>query len=221
LARFGSIAVAGTLLLLPSIAVTQIAWEVHVSGFVRPDDHQTITALAVGAGLPSVARVSEIFPQFSSCPVVMVESERLQSGRRRTWQRVELNDGTRGEDCRRQKFAHAWRVAQEVETLGQWLVEDGSLRAWIHLGWDAPYAEAEQIVLAFMRQTVVDRRPLRPDAIPQDPQLPVGREALKIDYMDNLNAGPNGWLMMADGWHHEVVVQGGRVQVISSSFPIP
>ncbi len=210
---------------LPGLATAQVTWEQASPSGIREADRPVILARAAEAGVNAPVRVTEGWPQFG-CRFVSVESEVIRTGLSRSWQRVTLMDGTPIDDCLRGRFKHAWRVDGPSDRVTQWLVNDGSLEAWIVLQtyytwnreWTVTFEDARRIVLAFMQNMVEDRR-ISADRISRDPPLPLGREGTKISSVASAPGG--GWEVVADGWIFNVQTRDGIWFVTSSDFPIP
>ena len=106
---------------------------------------------------------------------------------------IVVKDATRGPGCTDQVFVREgpWRASAPATTLSQWLVKDGPWEAWLELERAEWFDDAERIVRAFMRQTVIDRREKR-GRIPPDPLLPLAAASEQITSVWRSGDGSSG-----------------------------
>lgn len=231
------------LALLGSVGSAQVKWSLLQPSSLTDADGAQILDLATGQGIETPAEVIErkvtrtVFSLSAGsldgrplsgdpaavCASAEVRSSYQRTGQSRTWRTIRLDASPCGSTIDGQPAPRQWKPQGGVETFTQWLIEDAQLQAWVNLleYWAGTgriaYQEAERVVRAFMRGSVLDRRAARSQQA-ERPELPLGRRATQIESVSR--PGP-GWQVWANGSSFDVVSKGGQFQVVDSSMPIP
>src|SRR5262245_52308182 len=193
-----------------SAQASTIQWRVGPD--VTANDKKAIVELGRIAGLERPRTVANVATLAPGCHVVTVLSEVAVDGNRVSWS---------GLDILRIDSKNCWPQRNAGRRVGRWL--SNTATPWVEERWrirdgdwhvdlvldDVPYADAERIVLAIRRKTLVSR--LTDAAVPdvdENTLTSIQKQAgtAKGTYSVNVGSGPKGSLL-------SVAVVDGRVEL--------
>ena len=130
-------------------------------------DRTAILTLARRMGIERPRKVSFRFPFLENCPVVLVESMVVEDDWRLSWEQVTVHVQGRswgGRVCERPagtavvRRGGRWAVnGADVSRRELWRVRDGTCHVDVDVAPGISYADAESIVLAIRRATIINR----------------------------------------------------------------
>ncbi|HKE82177.1 MAG TPA: hypothetical protein VKB50_00415 [Vicinamibacterales bacterium] len=198
LVRLGATTIACSVCTLV-LAVQNDAIEWRVGPDITANDKKAIVELARNAGIDRPHRVAVSTTLAPGCHVLTVSSDVMVDGNRVTWT---------GLDLIRTDSKNCWPQRDSTKRVGRWMantsrpwieersrIHDGDWHIDLELDDGVPYRDAERIVLAVRRKTLVNRVPgsqradIDPDLITSI-QKPTGKPA--GEYIVTAGSGSRG-----------------------------
>lgn len=179
-------------------------WQGSAEPNVRPDDREAILALARQVGIAAPARVSFETSLPGVCRFLLVASAVKEANNRISWQEVPVYRTDWSECSHKPEIGDAilrrgrWTAnAADLTEREEWRIRDGHWHVDVVLDAGVAYDDAQRIVLAVRRHTLVSRLPSSMGPLKRDTRVPA-IDAQDIEAIARVRAESNTFEVRLD-----------------------